>query len=201
FQNVYVANDGDEALGLYETVKPDALILDIDMPYIDGLSVAKNIRETNQNIPIVILTAFTDTDKLLYATELNLCKYLVKPVVPHDFKEALKKISLLLYALSSQYIFLSPTHTWDRQGKQLLHQGAPVKITQKEQMLLDLFISKRNQCIAFVEIMAVVWEDDIDSDVSIESVKLQVHYLRKKLPKNMIHNIYGKGYALRVAEV
>ena len=46
--------------------------------------------------------------------------------------------------------------------------------------------------------MALVWEKDIDTDVSIESVKLQVHYLRKKLPKNAIQNVYGKGYTLTV---
>ncbi len=201
FKDVYAANDGQEALRLYHTMKPDALILDIDMPHIDGLSVAKSIRETNQNIPIVMLTALTDTDKLLYATELNLCKYLVKPVAPNDFKEALRKISLLLYALSSQYIFLGTTHTWDRQTKQLFHQGALIDLTQKEQTLLELLISKKNQCVTFMEIMAIVWEDDIDTDVSIESVKLQVHYLRKKLPKNVIQNIYGKGYTLTMIEV
>ncbi len=199
FKDVYVSNDGKEALRLYHTMKPDALILDIDMPHIDGLSVAKSIRETNQHIPIVMLTAFTDTDKLLYATELNLCKYLVKPVPPDDFREAMKKIALSLYASSPLYLSLCATHSWDRQSKQLFRQDTLIELTQKEQSLLDLFISKRNQCITFVEIITIVWEDSIDRDVSIESVKLQVYYLRRKLPKECIQNIYGKGYVLIVA--
>ena len=198
FKNVYVSSDGQEALRLYHDMKPDALILDIDIPHIDGLSVAKSIREDNKSIPIVMLTAFTDKDILLQATELNLSKYLVKPVAPDDFKEAMRKISLLLQSLSSESIYIGTTHTWDRQTKQLFHQDTLVKVTQKEQVLLDLFIAKRNQCITFIEIMALVWEKDIDTDVSIESVKLQVHYLRKKLPKNAIQNVYGKGYTLTV---
>lgn len=196
FKDVYVSSDGQETLKLYNTMKPDALILDIDMPYINGLSVAKSIRETNQNIPIVMLTAFTDTDKLLKATEINLCKYLVKPVSPNDFKEAMTKMSMLLYSAPSQYLSIGENYKWDSKSKQLFYQDTLIALTQKEQTLLNLFILKNNQCIPFVEIMATVWEDDMDSTISIESVKLQVHYLRKKLPDNAIKNVYGKGYSL-----
>ena len=91
FKEVHLASDGTEALNLYDTCQADVVILDIDMPYLDGLSVANQIRKRDQNIPIVMMTAFTDTQMLLEATELNLTTYLVKPVKASQFQEALQK--------------------------------------------------------------------------------------------------------------
>ncbi|MBU1668732.1 response regulator transcription factor [bacterium] len=194
FKEVYVANDGKEALSFYGKKSPDALILDIDMPYIDGLKLAKIIRETNSIVPIVMLTAFTDTDKLLKATELNLCKYLVKPVDPFEFKEVMQKLSLRLEANASICINLQEGYRWNKELKELSHHGTVISLSQKEQILLNLFVSKRDECVTFTEIMALVWEESFDVEISIQSVKFQVTLLRKKLPKNSIKNVYGKGY-------
>ena len=65
FKEVYVASDGKEAWELYLKYKPDVLLSDVDMPQMDGLALAHKIREVNASIPIVMITAFTDTDKLL----------------------------------------------------------------------------------------------------------------------------------------
>ena len=107
FKEVYVASDGREALTMYRQYSIDIVMLDIDMPYVDGLEVAKEIREENKEIPILIFTAFTEVDKLLKATELNLCKYLVKPVKPTEFKEVLFKISQTLKELSASCFVFS----------------------------------------------------------------------------------------------
>lgn len=82
FGEVHLASDGQEALDQYSTHRPDVLLLDINLPNIDGLTVAKKIRESDQNTEIVMLTAFTEKEKLLKAIELKLTKYLVKPVAP-----------------------------------------------------------------------------------------------------------------------
>jgi len=196
FKDVFVASDGEEALSLYTKQKPNVLIFDIDMPKIDGLSLAKIIRESNKTVPIVMLTAFTDTDKLLKATELNLSKYLVKPVDPFSFKEAMQKLALELETSSSLYVELKEGFKWHKEKKELTDNGKAVPLSKKEQTLLNLLVSKHNESVHFTDIMALVWEDDFDAEISIESVKYQVSMLRKKLPKESIKNVYGKGYVL-----
>jgi len=197
FMEVYVANDGREALELYAKESVDALLLDIDMPFVDGLTVAKEVRSTNKKIPMVMLTAFTDTDKLLFATELHLCKYVVKPIVPLEFKATIKKLLEDIDALQTNRITLAEGYSWHEERKELYVKGECSVLSQKEQALLELLISKRNQCTTFTDIMAKLWEDDFEQEVSVESVKLQVCFLRKKLPKNIIQNVYAKGYILK----
>ena len=196
FKEVYIANDGKEALALYKKCQPKVLLLDIDMPHVDGLSVASQIRKNNQTIPIVMMTAFTDTEMLLEATELNLCTYLVKPVKASKFKEALQKISLKLEENAECNLALSKGYLWDSTKKVLYVQNEVVELTAKEKILLDLLVKHMHHCVSFEEIMSVVWEDALDTEVSIESVKFQVTQLRKKLPKDTISNVYGRGYIL-----
>jgi len=195
FRTTYIANDGKEALYLYKSVQPDLLFLDIDMPYIDGLSVAHKIRQMDKEIPIVMLTAYTDTDKLLRATELNLCKYLVKPIDPLEFKATLRKLSEY-FQKSPSLIRLKNSYYWNETTKELSQYNQTIPLTQKEKSLLHLLISKKNQCVTFIDIQANVWENDFDVEVSIQSIKLQVTLLRKKLPEGSIKNVYGKGYIL-----
>jgi DNA-binding response OmpR family regulator len=193
FNKVYVAENGKEALEKYQTFKPDILMLDIDMPYVDGLEVAKEVRKTNTDIPILIFTAYDDKDKLMKAIELNLCTYMMKPVDPFKFQEALQKIGA---KLSSNIFNFSNESIWNFDTEKLIKNGSIIELTLKEKTLLKLFIDKHKACVEFTDIMATVWVDDFDAEISIDAVKKQVSFLRKKLPKNSIKNVYGKGYIL-----
>ena len=194
FKEVHVASDGKEALLLYKKCQADVLLLDIDMPFVDGLSVAKQVRQSDDLVPIVMMTAFTDTDMLLEATELNLCTYLVKPVEANKFKEALQKVSQKLQSSTKSSIALSDDYVWDAVTKVLYVQGEVVNLSVKEQALLSLLVKHTTRCVSFEEIMAVVWEDDFEMEVSIDAVKYHVSQLRKKLPSGYIKSVYGRGY-------
>lgn len=198
FKKVYVANDGKEALALYEKKSVDCMLLDINMPYVDGLEVANEVRLTNRTLPIVMLTAFTDTEKLLLATELHLCKYLVKPINILEFRGMIKKLLQEIEEQKQGNVTLDKHLVWNSVSKKLYKDGSPVSLSQKEQDLLDLFITKKNRCITFTDIMAKLWQDEFEREISIESVKVQVHNLRKKLPKESIKNVYGQGYLLNI---
>ncbi len=197
FKDVYVASDGKEALELYKRYLPDALLLDINLPLVDGLTIAKEVRERNKNIKIIMLTAYTDEEKLLNAVELKLTKYLVKPVTPKEFKKALELLAKELLEVTDELISLDEHHIWSKSTKQLLHIDQEIKLTQKVRLLLSLLVEKRGFCVTYADIMAYVWEDEFDKEISIDSVKAQVSLLRKKLPENIIENVYGKGYIIR----
>ena len=79
-KNVIEAVDGEEAYNLYKEKKPDIIITDIQMPKMNGLELIKKIREIDTTIPIVVLSAHTEKEKLLQAIKFNLIDYVVKPI-------------------------------------------------------------------------------------------------------------------------
>ena len=196
FGEVYLASDGKEALDQYNIHHPDVLLLDINLPNLDGLSVAQEIRENDSAIKIIMLTAFTEKEKLLKATELKLTKYLIKPVAPKVFKETLKLLAFELMNNPSRYLKLGDNLTWDKEQEQLNLDGVHVTLAEKEHRLLKLFISHKGKSIRYEKIMSVVWDDAFDRDISIDSVNNQVSQLRKKIPNVSISSIYGEGYIL-----
>ena len=91
FETVIVAKDGEEALKLYKKHNPDLVITDIVMPKIDGLTLIKMIRQNDDITRTILLTAYSEQEQLLKATELNITKYLIKPVKKQALKEALDR--------------------------------------------------------------------------------------------------------------
>ncbi len=197
FSNIHLASDGKEALEKYKKHHPDVMLLDINLPKIDGLSVAKEIREQDNNVKIVMLTAFTEKEKLLKATELKLTKYLIKPVPPKEFKATLEMLATELMNNPSRFLNLSNDYIWNRDQEQLSHKTITINLAEKEHRLLKLFISFKGKLVSYEKIMTAVWEDAFDREISIDSVKNQVSQLRKKLPPDCIASVYGEGYTLK----
>ena len=196
FGTVYVASDGAEALEMYSRHAPDVLLLDINLPYLDGLSVAREIRSQDTHTKIVMLTAHTEKEKLLKATELKLTKYLIKPISPKAFKETMQLLAQEILENNRGYITLTQGCIWDSNKEQLFLCHKKVILSTKEHQLLKALIHKQHQTLTYEEIMIAVWEDAFDRDISIDSVKNQVSLLRKKLPKGCIKSVYGQGYML-----
>jgi len=196
FSTVHVASDGKEALSLYKKHLPDVAILDIELPFISGLTLARSFRKNNKDIKLVMLTGHIETEVLLEATELTLTKYLVKPISPKKFKDMLLLLSNELKSRDSTLVELSQGYIWNREKNSLKLHGKAIKLNEKEQRLLQLFISNRNKTISYEAIMVAVWEDSFEREISIDSVKNQVSHLRKKLHKDSISSVYGQGYIL-----
>ncbi len=197
FKEVYLAADGAEALRCYRKHQPDALLLDINIPSVDGLTLAAKIRAENPDISILMLTAHTEKTKLLAATELKLTKYLIKPGEPKYFKEALTLLAHELSRKQSRYRKIGDDCFWDTETRTLTHHETPVTLTAKEQKLLELFLEKRGKTVHYPDIMVTVWEDALDKEISVDSVKNLVSKLRKKLPACDISSVYGVGYMLK----
>ncbi len=198
FGRVIVADDGQMALEYYRRYHPDVLLLDINLPKRDGLEVAREIRREDDTTKIVMLTAHTEQEKLLVATELNLCKYLIKPVTPKHFKMMLQLLAekMAKEATSREIISLTPTCYWESETQQLWHEGTPISLSLKERKLLQLLLEHRQQRVSYEDIMVALWEDAYEREISLNSVKNQVSSLRKKAPNLKIESIYGVGYVL-----
>ncbi len=198
FKEVYQACNGEIALALYKKHKPDILLLDINMPKINGLQLSKIIRENDKISRIIILTAHLEQDKLLFAAELNLTKYLPKPISRSELKEALNEAVFQLKELNGELdsIILTNDFTWNKNSHKLFNKNDEIKLTKHEILLLDLLASKDNRVFTLDEITLYLWDDLDEYDSSTTKVKDIIKRLRKKLPKNSIENIYAAGYKL-----
>jgi len=198
FDEVYEAGDGKEALEIYEVKRPDILLLDIDMPCIDGLEVASRIREKDKKCRIIMLTAIKDVDKLIFATELNLTKYLPKPINRKELKEALSlaKKQLLEEKKEEKKVFFSTTLAWDKQNSELYDSGQRVKLTNYETKFFQLLSKRVGHIYTQEEIITFVWGEDALLDYNPSRLKYLVKRLRKKLSYNCIENVYSQGYKI-----
>ncbi len=197
FKSLYSTSDGESALELYHQHRPDVLLLDISIPKMNGLDLAKEIRQHDDEVKIIMLTAHDDSKRLLAATELKLTKYLVKPFSPKTFKLTLALLLSELQKNDSNFLNFGSAYIWNRSTEELVFKGKNIKLCEKELKLLRLLLSKKTQTTTYEDIMVVVWENSFEQEISLDSVKNLVSRLRKKLPTNFINSVYKEGYNLK----
>ncbi len=191
FKEVFQAKDGQIALEIYNAKKPDIIISDIEMPKLDGLAMAKQIRKNDKTTPIIIATAFTDTSYLLQAVELQLIKYITKPISSKKLKEALKLVGEHLSL--NNIIGIDKTTKYDKLNKTLIVDEVIVKLTKKELQLFDLLAKNHHRVVDYEEIEGLLWYDDV---MSKDAIRALVRTLRVKLKGEYIENVSGFGYRL-----
>lgn len=194
FFNIYEARDGEEAWKIYKDHKPSVIFLDIEMPKLNGIDLAKKIRNIDNQTLIVIITSHSDKEKILEAIELNLVKYLIKPVRLKDMLMLLDSIKLKID--KTQMVSFANSMLWDLEKKILIGKEGEIKLTKCEIRLLDLLTSKNGKIFSNEDIFSYVWYDDFDREYNVSSIKILIRNIRKKLPPNAIINIYGEGYKL-----
>lgn len=196
FKTVYLAAKASEGLKQFIRYRPDVLLLDVNLPDSDGLTLAKKIRGYDNDIPIIMLSAFGDQKKLLTAIDLKIFKYLLKPVDLYLFDETLQLLEEELL-LKNRYICdLDDSYHWNISEQRLMHNHREVPMTSKERLLLGLLLQHRGHAVDFEEIMAIVWAEQFEREISHNCVKNIVTSLRKKLPPQCIRSVYAKGYII-----
>ena len=197
-QTLHLANDGEEGYEAYLSYKPDIILLDINMPKLDGLSLAKKIREHDKKVKIIITTAYGEQENLLQAIELYLVKYILKPIEFSDLKNALEKAIAESREEDSEVkeeIFSLDVDTlWYKESEKLYTNNSEIKLTKNERRLLSLFSSDEDKVFTFFEIFNHIAYDDYEKEYDANQVRALVKLLRKKVPKESILNVYGEGY-------
>ena len=197
--HVMVASSGFDALDIYYENSPQIIISDILMPKLNGINFIKKIREDNINIPVILLTAFTDKEYLLPAANLNIQSYLVKPVKSSELKESLYKAVKILNENSPLFVSLPNSLKYDKLNSQLLCQnGEKVKLNRKEKKLVDLLISNSNRVVTYNEIENHVWSEYYEVMTSM-ALRTIIKNLRKKVCSSFIENISGQGYKVSIS--
>lgn len=191
------ADDGEEALALFNQHKPEIILTDITMPKMDGLTFVDHVREHSPHTKIVVLTAYDDYDKLMKALDLNVVNYLLKPINRRKLSSA---VDLALETLPNcedeKFICRIDNDTrWDDQSSELYRYGEVIALSQFEKRLLSLLCEYSSVEVSSYDIFAHVWMDS-ESEFSMDSVRTLVKKLRQKLPEGSIQNSYGGYYKL-----
>ncbi len=197
FTDIYEATNGEEALMLYHKKKPDIIITDIEMPKMNGLKFASLVRKEDETTPLIITTAYTSVEYLLEATELNLIKYLVKPIEEEKLEEALQSCFDKIELKSSSVVRLTKKYRYDTFNHTLTFEGKLVSLTSSQLQFLDLLIKNRNRAVTYMEIENYIWYDKVMSDSALRSL---VYDIRKLIGKNSIENVSKTGYRINLYE-
>ncbi len=189
FQSFTVACNGVEGLEMFEKISPDIVITDIMMPVMTGLEMAKEIKKLDIGTPIIILSAFSETDKFLDAIEIGVVKYFIKPFDPD---ELLDYITSLESTIQSKLLLLEEEFSFNRRTASLYKDSKFIPLTKKERLFMQLLL--KNQEIANdVTIKETLW---LNENVSDERVRTFIRRLRAKTSKTLIKNITGQGYRI-----
>jgi len=194
---VDTAADGPEALAKVRDRQPDAVILDVMMPGLDGKEVARRLRQAG-NLPILMLTARGTTADKVAGLDSGADDYLIKPF---DFDELLARIRALLrrgQPGNSETLRFADV-TLDPATMEVRRSGVPVEVTTQEFKLLEFFMRHPRQVLNRDQIYENVWGYDFAGESNV--IEVYIRYLRSKLEAGgkprLIHTVRGAGYALR----
>ncbi|RXK01774.1 DNA-binding response regulator [Arcobacter sp. CECT 8989] len=196
FNQVFIANDGVEALKSYKELEVDIIISDYVMPNMDGYELSKKIREEKDDIPIIILSSFMDIEKLQKCIPLELTNFLEKPIA---FDKLLEQINISIEKLekTNRLKFkITETITYCKKKKCLLIDNNELELSLYESKLLELLCDYKNQIIEFDTIIGFL--SNKNEEISKNSVKNIVYRLRKKLPIDLITAHRNLGYSINI---
>ncbi len=191
FKNVFIANNGKEALEVYYKNECHLLIVDYDMPIMNGYEFLSKIRETDDEVSAFIMSSYDDKIKLKNAISLNLLDYIVKPYeldvlknVLYKFVKNIEKKSLLKYQISQICYY-------DRTKKIVFYDGNEYKFTSYEIKIIEYLFKRENQIVNYDEILNILDSQNQKSLISL------IYKINKKLPIKLIENIKDIGYIIK----
>ena len=198
--SVEVAYDGLTGKKLFENGSFDLVILDINLPGMNGYDLCKKIRNRNTYIPIVMLTALNATDNKIEGFDAGADDYIVKPF---DFKELLVRLRALLKRVYQNIpignVLKVSDLVMNLDSREVYRSGNGISLTAKEFQLLEYLVRNKNKVVSRADIALNVW--DIDFDTKTNVIDVYVNFLRKKLDndfdKKLIHTQVGTGYILK----
>ena len=198
---IELAADGQEALyRLDSDAQPDALVLDVLMPGVDGLEVARTIRRSGNRVPILMLTARTQVEDRVEGLDAGADDYVTKPFA---LEELLARLRALLRrtADGSGEVLRFADLELDPGTREVRRGGEPIELTRTEFSLLELFLLNPRQVLTRSVIFERVW--GYDFGYGSNSLDVYIGYLRRKTEAGgkprLIQTVRGVGYALREA--
>lgn len=198
---VDTSDNGEEGLELALINEYDLIILDLNLPGMDGIDILKHIRENNKLIKILILTARSSIEDRVTGLDLGANDYLVKPF-HFDELEARIRCLLRIKFIQEDNIINNGNLKIDIKSRKAYISDEFVKLTKKEFAILEYLMKHKNTVVSQEELIEHVWDNSVD--MFSNSVRVHINSLRKKIKqyidKDIINNVVGEGYIIENIE-
>ncbi|HEC1877674.1 response regulator transcription factor [Campylobacter sp. US18a] len=194
FSKVIGAQNGDEGLKKFKKFKPDLVITDIAMPIMDGLDMAREIKEISDDVPIVVLSAYSEKEILLRSIDIGIDKYLIKPV---DIEELFKVLDYLIGEKieANMLVKISEEYQFNKTKRTLIYNGEEIVLTKKELAFISLLLKQPGALVLHEDIKKNVW---IGEHVSDTAVRTFIKRVRDKVGEDFIKNVPSLGYKINI---
>jgi len=199
---VATASDGQQALALAESFRPDLLVLDVMMPGLDGFGVVRRLRHSGKHTPVLFLTARDAAEDKVSGLTLGGDDYVTKPF---SLDEVLARIRAVLRRTATMArVTEAPRLTFadielDEESHEVLKDGTLISLSPTEFKLLRYLMANAGRVLSKAQILDHVWNYDFNGEANV--VESYISYLRRKVDTTeprLLHTIRGVGYTLRL---
>lgn len=195
--NVDACYDGQAALDYMEAENYDGAIMDIMIPNKDGITVLREMRNAGIQVPVLFLTAKTETQDIVRGLDAGASDYMTKPF---EFSELMARLRVMLRTQNpvNENVITCGSLVVDMNNRQVIRDGKVIDLTAREYAILEYLARNRNVVVTREQIRVNIW--NIDDDVNSNVIDVYIRYLRRKIDDNyeekLIHTIRGVGYKL-----
>lgn len=195
--NVDACYDGQAALDYMEAENYDGAIMDIMIPNKDGITVLREMRNAGIQVPVLFLTAKTETQDIVRGLDARASDYMTKPF---EFSELMARLRVMLRTQNpvNENVITCGSLVVDMNNRQAIRDGKVIDLTVREYAILEYLARNRNVVVTREQIRVNIW--NIDDDVNSNVIDVYIRYLRRKIDDNyeekLIHTIRGVGYKL-----
>ena len=189
--------DGSQALTAIRSETFELIILDLQLPGEDGISVLKTIRKESINTPVLIMTARDTIDERVLGLDCGADDYLVKPVELKELRSRIRALSRRSHGIASSDIVLGELKVSPAK-QQVWYRNNEVELNRREFALLMDFANRPGQVLTreYLDKVLYGWDEGVESN----ALEVHIHHLRKKLDANVIKTVRGVGYKLEVSD-
>lgn len=195
--NVDACYDGQAALDYMEAENYDGAIMDIMIPNKDGITVLREMRNAGIQVPVLFLTAKTETQDIIRGLDAGASDYMTKPF---EFPELMARLRVMQRTQNqvNENVITCGSLVVDMNNRQAIRDGKVIDLTVREYAILEYLARNRNVVVTREQIRVNIW--NIDDDVNSNVIDVYIRYLRRKIDDNyeekLIHTIRGVGYKL-----
>ena len=195
--NVDACYGGQAVLDYMEAENYDGAIMDIMIPNKDGITVLREMRNAGIQVPVLFLTAKTETQDIVRGLDAGASDYMTKPF---EFSELMARLRVMLRTQNpvNENVITCGSLVVDMNNRQAIRDGKVIDLTVREYAILEYLARNRNVVVTREQIRVNIW--NIDDDVNSNVIDVYIRYLRRKIDDNyeekLIHTIRGVGYKL-----
>ena len=189
--------DGERALELLGTEKYDLVVLDLNLPKVDGLSVLKQLRQTDRDTRVLILSARSEVSDKVEGLDLGANDYLSKPFHLAELEARIRSLTLRQF-IQQDVLLTCGALTFDTRSRIAKAENKELSLTRKETGILEYLLANQGRPVSQEELIEHVWDSSVDAFSN--SIRVHISALRKKLRESLgfdpIRNKIGEGYLI-----